>query len=131
MATEIQGVPAGTQTSLGGGYRLVVNQDGSLNTSGVTTGSVANTTYTTVQVSPTGTAGTLIAASATRKVLMLRALSTNTQSVFIGAATVTATTGWELKPGEQQVFTGADVPVHLLQAISTSGTQTVIVTTGV
>ena len=129
---QIEGAPAGAQTTSGGQYRLVVNSDGSINTAiSGNTGAVANTTYTTVQVSPTGTAGTLIAASATRKVLMLRSLSTNTQSVWIGAATVTATTGFELKPGEQIVFTGADVPVTLMQAITTSGTQVIVVTTGV
>lgn len=95
------------------------------------TGGVAATTYTTVQVSPTGTAGTLIAADAARKVLGLQALSANSQSVFIGKATVTTTTGFELKPGAEKWFTGSDVPVALMQAISTSGTQTVIVTTGV
>lgn len=94
-------------------------------------GAAGNTTYTTVQVSPTGTAGTLIAASATRKVLILRALAANTQSVWVGAATVTAATGMEFPPGSEKAFTGSDVPVHLLQAITTSGTQVMVVTTGV
>lgn len=94
-------------------------------------GSVANTTYTTVQVSPTGTAGTLIAADPARKVLGLRALASNSQSVWVGKATTTVATAMEFPPGSEKWFTGSDVPVHLLQAITTSGTQVMVVTTGV
>lgn len=100
---------------------------GALNTSG---GQSANTTYVTTQVSVTGVAATLIAAVAGRKFLLLQSLSANTQSVWIGAATVTTVTGFELKPGAEKWFSAADVPVHLLQAISTSGTQTIVVTVG-
>lgn len=113
----VQGDPAGTPLNV--------------TPTAAATAAVGNTTYTTVQVSPTGTAGTLIAAGATRKVLILRALASNSQSVWVGAATVTATTGMEFPPGAEKAFTGADVPVHLLQAITTSGTQVMVVTTGV
>ena len=83
-----------------------------------------------VQVSVTGSATTLLAAlppGSARAGLMLRSLSTNTQSVFIGPATVTVTTGMELKPGETMSFLPGESPVNLLQAISASGTQVVIV----
>ena len=83
-----------------------------------------------VQVSVTGAAATLLAAlppGSARVGLMLRSLSTNTQSVFIGPATVTVTTGMELKPGETISFLPGEVPVNLVQGISTSGTQVVIV----
>lgn len=80
-----------------------------------------------VQVSVTGTAGTLAAANASRRGLAFRSLSSNTQSVFYGPATITATTGMELKPGEVATFLPGEVPTNLVQAISTSGTQVIIV----
>lgn len=80
-----------------------------------------------VQVTVTGTAGTLIAALPSRKGCTFRALTGNTQSVWIGPATVTATTGMELKPGEVMTFNPGEAPNNLLQAISTSGSQIVIV----
>lgn len=79
------------------------------------------------QVTVTGTAGTLIAALPSRKGCTFRSLSTNTQSVWIGPATVTTTTGQELKPGEVMVFNPGEAPNNLLQAISTSGSQIIIV----
>lgn len=80
-----------------------------------------------VQVAVTGSATLLIAADPTRAGLVLRSLSANTQSVFYGPATVTTTTGMELKPGEIATFVPGEAPNNLIQAISTSGTQTIIV----
>ena len=83
-----------------------------------------------VQVSVTGAATQILAAlppGSVRSSLTIRALSTNTQSVFIGPATVTLVTGMELKPGETLSFLPGEAPVNLLQAISTSGTQVIII----
>lgn len=80
------------------------------------------------QVSVTGTIGDLLVAGS-YEVVMFRALSANTQSVWWGPAGVTTTTGMELKPGETVVFDGTSVPVNLIRALSTSGTQIVIVMT--
>lgn len=96
-----------------------------------TSGGVAGTTYAaSVQVTATGTPGTLASASSTRKVLILQALPTNTASVFYGPATVSATTGDMIQPGQKIVLTGSDVPLNLTQVVSASGSQVVIVTTG-
>lgn len=80
-----------------------------------------------IQVTATGSAGTLIAANATRRGLSIRALSANTQSCFYGPATVSATTGMEIKPGEIHSFDPGEVPGNLIQCISASGSQTLIV----
>lgn len=83
-----------------------------------------------VQVSVTGVATTLLAAlppGTARAGLTLRSLTTNTQSVFVGASGVTLVTGMELKPGETMSFLGGEGPVNLVQAIATSGTQVIIV----
>lgn len=81
-----------------------------------------------IQVTVTGTIGDLMAAAgAIRKGLIFRSLSANTQSVFIGPAGVTLTTGMELKPGETMTFLPGEVPTNLIRALSTSGSQTVIV----
>lgn len=139
------GVTAGALNTSGAGAGAATIADGADVAQGTTTdaasvstvigllknlkaGVVANSTYVTTQVSVTGAAATLIASAAGRKMLLLQALAANTQSVWIGAATVTTVTGFELRPGAEKWFTAADVPVHLLQAISTSGTQTVVVT---
>lgn len=79
------------------------------------------------QVTATGSAGTLIVANAARRGLTIRALSANTQSCFYGPATVSATTGMEIKPGEIHSFDPGEAPVNLVQAISASGSQTLIV----
>jgi hypothetical protein len=79
------------------------------------------------QVTVTGAAGTLIVANAARKGLTIRSLSTNTQSIFIGPAVVTTTTGMEIKVGETAWFSPGEVPTNLVQAISASGSQTIIV----
>lgn len=125
--TYITGKPAGTQTSGDGEYTLAVNQDGSINAATSTAG-VGVTYAAASQVSVTGTAGTLLAAGSF-EVVIFRALQSNTQNVFWGPATVTATTGMLLAPGEEQILDGTSVPVNLIQAISQSGTQTVIVMT--
>lgn len=81
-----------------------------------------------VQVIVTGTAGTLLAPiSATRRGCIFRAATANTQSIFWGPATVTATTGTELKAGECAFFFPGEIPGNLIQAISASGSQVVTV----
>jgi hypothetical protein len=79
------------------------------------------------QVTVTAVAGTLSAANAGRKGLTYKALDSNTQSVWFGPATVSSTTGMELKPGAAAFFLPGEVPTNLVQAISTSGSQIVIV----
>ena len=79
------------------------------------------------QVTVTGSIGDLIAANAARRGLIFRALSSNTQSVFYGPAGTTLTTGMEIKPGETFSFLPGEVPTNLVRALSTSGSQVVIV----
>jgi hypothetical protein len=81
-----------------------------------------------VQNAVTTTAGTVLTAGAYRSV-MLRNLSTSASSVFIGPATVTATTGMEIKPGEFLSFGAGECPSNLVQGITASGTATLIVQT--
>lgn len=78
-----------------------------------------------IVVSVTGTAGTLIAANPSRKSLMIRADAANTQSCYYGPATVSSTTGMEIKAGEIHTFSVGEVPDNLIQAISASGTQSI------
>lgn len=76
-------------------------------------------------VSVTGTANTLIGANSTRKGLMIRADVANTQSCYYGPATVTASNGMEIRPGEIHTFNPGEGPTNLIQAISASGTQSI------
>lgn len=94
-----------------------------------TTDAAGTSTYALAsQVSVTGTIGDLLVVGI-YKVVIFRALTANTQSIFWGPAGVGLTTGMELKPGEEQILDGASAPVNLIRALSTSGTQTVIVMT--
>lgn len=87
---------------------------------------------TTFQVSVTGTAGRLLAASANAPRasvgVAVKALTANTQIVYIGGTTGAATSssnGWPLSPGET-LSTNLD-DASKLWAISASGTQTLAV----
>ncbi len=75
---------------------------------------------TTGQVTASGTAGTLVAARATRRSVLVR----NTDaalSVYVGPATVTSANGMLLKAGESCPFTF----VGLIQVIAPSGSPVV------
>lgn len=98
-------------------------------TGGSGTGGASQVTITGGSIQPgavvsvTGTAGTLIIADANRKLLMIRADSANTQSCYYGPATVSSTTGMEIKAGEVHILDAGGAPINLVQAISASGTQ--------
>lgn len=78
-----------------------------------------------IVVSVTAVAGTLILANGSRKCLMIRSDTANTQSCYYGPATVTSSTGMEIKPGEVHTFLISEVPTNLIQVISASGTQSI------
>ena len=79
----------------------------------------AGTAVATGQVAPTGTAGTLLAARETRKVVTF--VNRGTVDVYIGPATVTTANGILLSPGESiDIQTTA-----LVQAITPAGTGAV------
>jgi hypothetical protein len=78
------------------------------------------TTWVTGQVATSGSAGTLVAANATRR----RCLIKNTDAtitVYVGPATVTTANGMPIKAGESAEITAT----ALIQVIAASGTPTV------
>lgn len=98
-----------------------------------TGGSVAIAGTTTLaaaaQVAMTATHATVLAAG-TYKTIMIRNLSSSVSSVFVGPATVTATTGMEIKPGEMLTFGIGECPSNLIDGICpAAGTATLIVQT--
>lgn len=72
------------------------------------------------QVTTSTTAGTLLAARATRRVAFFKNHDAAI-TVYVGIATVTAGNGVELKPGESMPWYG----VGLVQVIAASGTPVV------
>ena len=74
------------------------------------------------QVSISSTEATVVAARNSRHSVVVQNLPTSAQPVFVGPATVTATTGIRLAPGDSVVmpFVGA------IEAITASGTATVV-----
>lgn len=81
-------------------------------------GEIGATGYATGQVTPTTTAGTLLAARETRKYVVFR--NRGTQDVFIGPATVTTANGFALVPGGAITL----YLTALVQCIIASGTAT-------
>jgi len=80
---------------------------------------IGGSAVATGQVAPTGTAGTLLAARETRKVVTF--VNRGTVDVYIGPATVTTANGILLSPGESiDIQTTA-----LVQAITPAGTGAV------
>lgn len=76
----------------------------------------ASTAFATGQVTPTTTAGTLLAARDTRKTVTFTNLGT--QTVYVGPATVTTANGFPLAPGA-----AIDMPTTaLIQCIIATGT---------
>ena len=95
-----QGVIHGLSTAGGGTYVDVkVNPSGSLQVGGTIAVSPLTTIYNGSKTVPTATAET-IASSQSISSVTVKALSTNTVSVYIGTTGVTTSTGFELSAGE-------------------------------
>jgi hypothetical protein len=75
-----------------------------------------------VQVSATGTAGTLIAANANRKQLIVQNIDT-AEYARIGIATVTTTTGIRIGPGATLILDSPYCPTALIQCIREGSTS--------
>ena len=59
-------------------------------------------TYSATSVAATGTAESLVSSSTPLKIgVTIKALSTNTNAVWVGGSSTSTTTGFELKAGEQ------------------------------
>lgn len=103
--------------------RLIDNGDGTFSLSvseNPVAAQVGAANIATNQVALSVTAGTLVAARATRRSVMIKNLDPSIK-VYIGPATVTVANGMELKGGESVSVDW----VGLIQGIAASGTPTV------
>jgi hypothetical protein len=101
-----------------GAWTAAATQSGAWNTG--TASRAPSTGQTNLAASATGlNAGSIASTNG----IIVRAMSANAAKVYIGASGVSTSTGYELSPGEQVVFTAANI--NVLYGISTNGTDDV------